>query len=175
MLNSLAAMALAILASRSNPQAAQAVLVGSQAALIQSQLNFTRDHEKEADRIGLNILVSAGLDPQGMTEFFERLQKASRFHENGAPSYLRTHPITHERIADIENRTQAMSYRQVPDSLDFQLVRAKLRALTEKPLDAVNSSTRPCERNVIAKRRWNAMASSTHCCARETTYGLTGN
>ena len=137
MLKSLAAMALAILASRSNPQAAQAVLVGSQAALIQSQLNFTRDHEKEADRIGLNILVSAGLDPQGMTEFFERLQKASRFHENGAPSYLRTHPITHERIADIENRTQAMSYRQVPDSLDFQLVRAKLRALTEKPLDAV--------------------------------------
>jgi predicted Zn-dependent protease len=137
MLKSLAAMALAVLASRANPQAAQAVLVGSQAALIQSQLNFTRDHEKEADRIGLNILASAGLDPHGMTEFFERLQKASRFHENGAPSYLRTHPITYERIADIENRTQAMSYRQVPDSLDFQLVRAKLRALTEKPLDAV--------------------------------------
>jgi predicted Zn-dependent protease len=137
MLKSLAAVALAVLASRSNPQAAQAVLVGSQAAQIQSQLNFTRDHEKEADRIGLNILVSAGLDPNGMTEFFERLQKASRFYENGAPSYLRTHPITYERIADIENRTQSMSYRQVPDSLDFQLVRAKLRALTEKPLDAI--------------------------------------
>jgi predicted Zn-dependent protease len=137
MLTSLAAVALALLAARSNPQAAQAVLVGSQAALIQSQLNFTRDHEKEADRIGLSILVSSGLDPHGMTEFFERLQKASRFHENGAPSYLRTHPITHERIADIENRTQSMPYRQVADSLDFQLVRAKLRALTEKPHEAV--------------------------------------
>lgn len=137
MLTSLAAAAVAILASRTNPQAGQAVLVASQARQIQSQLDFTRDHEKEADRIGLNILINAGFDPRGMSEFFERLQKAGRFHENGAPSYLRTHPITHERIADIENRTQDMSYRQVPSSIDFQLVRAKLRASLEKPGDAV--------------------------------------
>ena len=137
MLTSLAAVALAILASRTNPQAGQAILVASQARQIQSQLDFTRDHEKEADRIGLNILISAGLDPRGMSEFFEHLQKASRFHENGAPSYLRTHPITYERIADIENRTHDMPYRQVPDSLDFQLVRAKLRASIEKPADAI--------------------------------------
>lgn len=137
MLTSLAAMAVAILASRSNPQAGQAVLVASQARQIQKQLDFTRDHEKEADRIGLNILVSAGLDPRGMSDFFERMQRATRFHENGAPSYLRTHPVTYERIADIESRTQSMSYRQVADSLDFQLVRAKLRASIEKPLDAV--------------------------------------
>jgi predicted Zn-dependent protease len=137
MLTSLAAMAVAILASRSNPQAGQAVLVASQASQIQKQLDFTREHEKEADRIGLNILVSAGLDPRGMSDFFERMQQATRFHENGAPSYLRTHPVTYERIADIESRTQSMSYRQIPDSLDFQLVRAKLRASMEKPLDAV--------------------------------------
>ncbi|KIO49396.1 M48 family metalloprotease [Nitrosospira sp. NpAV] len=136
-LTSLAAMALAVLASRTNPQAAQAVLIGSQAHQIQSQLNFTRDHEKEADRIGLNILISAGLDPRGMSEFFERLQKAGRFRENGAPSYLRTHPITYERIADIDNRTHSLPYRQVPDSLDFLLVRAKLRATMDTPGDAV--------------------------------------
>ncbi|MCX7185507.1 MAG: M48 family metalloprotease [Nitrosospira sp.] len=138
MLTTLASLAVAILVSRSNPQAGQAAAVASQALAIQSRLDFTRDHEKEADRIGLNILVDAGLDPNGMTEFFERLQKAGRFHENGAPSYLRTHPITYERIADIQNRTQSMSYRQVPDSLDFQLVRAKLRALQGKPKDAVS-------------------------------------
>lgn len=137
MLTTLAALAVAILASRSNPQAGAAAMAASQALAIQSQLDFTRDHEKEADRIGLNILASAGLDPNGMAEFFERLQKAGRFQENGAPSYLRTHPITYERIADIQNRTQNMSYRQVPDSLDFQLVRAKLRALQGKPKDAV--------------------------------------
>ncbi|MEO7560019.1 MAG: M48 family metalloprotease [Nitrosospira sp.] len=137
MLTSLAAVALAVLASRTNPQAAAAVLVGSQARQIQSQLDFTRDHEKEADRIGLNILIGAGLDPRGMSEFFERLQKAGRFRENGAPSYLRTHPITYERIADIDNRTHSLPYRQVPDSLDFLLVRAKLRASLDNPGDAV--------------------------------------
>lgn len=137
MWTSLAAMALAILASRANPQAGQAILVVSQARQIQSQLDFTRDHEKEADRIGLSILVNAGFDPHGMPDFFERMQRATRFLENGAPSYLRTHPITYERIADAENRIQDVPYRQVPDSLDFQLVRAKLRASLDKPHDAV--------------------------------------
>lgn len=136
-LTTLAAVALAVLASRTNQQAAQAVLIGSQARQIQSQLDFTRDHEKEADRIGLNILISAGLDPRGMSEFFERLQTAGRFRENGAPSYLRTHPITYERIADIDNRTHSLPYRQVADSLDFQLVRAKLRAAMGTPGEAV--------------------------------------
>ncbi|SFK84825.1 Putative Zn-dependent protease, contains TPR repeats [Nitrosomonas aestuarii] len=138
MITSLAALAVAILASRSNPQVGQAVITATQASAIQSQLNFTRKHEKEADRVGLNILVDAGFDPQGMSAFFERLQKASRFYENGAPSYLRTHPLTFERIADIQNRTHEMAYRQVPDSTDFLLVRAKLRALQGKSSDAVS-------------------------------------
>ncbi|WP_028460800.1 M48 family metalloprotease [Nitrosomonas cryotolerans] len=137
MLTSLAALAVAIIAARSNPQAGHAVLATTQASAIQSQLDFTRKHEKEADRIGLNILVDAGFDPQGMPAFFERLQKAGRFHENGAPSYLRTHPLTFERIADIQNRTRELTYRQVPDSTDFQLIRAKLRAFQGNPKDAV--------------------------------------
>ncbi|SER22229.1 Putative Zn-dependent protease, contains TPR repeats [Nitrosomonas sp. Nm51] len=138
MITSIAALAVAILASRSNPQAGQAIIAASQAGAIQSQLNFTRRHEKEADRVGLNILLDAGFDPQGMSAFFERLQKASRFYENGAPSYLRTHPLTYERIADIQNRTHEMGYRQVADSMDFLLVRAKLRALQGKSRDAVS-------------------------------------
>ena len=134
---SIASLAVAILAARSSAQASQAILVASQASIIQSKLDFTRKHEKEADRIGLNILLDAGFDPQGMPTFFERLQKAGRFHETGAPSYLRTHPLTFERIADIQNRTREMPYRQVPDSIDFLLVRAKLRALQGKSYDAV--------------------------------------
>lgn len=134
---SIASLAVAILAARSSAQASQAILVASQASIIQSKLDFTRKHEKEADRIGLNILLDAGFDPQGMPAFFERLQKAGRFHETGAPSYLRTHPLTFERIADIQNRTREMPYRQVPDSIDFLLIRAKLRALQGKSYDAV--------------------------------------
>jgi beta-barrel assembly-enhancing protease len=129
MITSLAALAIAIIAARSNPQAGQAIMIGTQASAIQSQLDFTRKHEKEADRIGLGILVDAGFDPQGMSDFFGRLQMAGRFYENGAPSYLRTHPLTYERIADIQNRTREIAYRQIPDSIEFQLVRAKLRAL----------------------------------------------
>ncbi|SFJ00947.1 M48 family metalloprotease [Nitrosomonas sp. Nm34] len=137
LITTLAALALAILASRSNPQAGQAILATAQAGAIQSQLNFTRNHEKEADRIGFNILHKAGFDPHGMSAFFERLQNAGRYYENGAPSYLRTHPLTHERIADIENRTREFSYRQVPDSLDFHLVRAKLKAILGNSTDTV--------------------------------------
>lgn len=137
LIKSIATLAVAIIAARSNPQASQAILVASQASAIQSKLDFTRKHEQEADRIGLSILLDAGFEPQGMSTFFERLQKAGRFHENGAPSYLRTHPITYERIADIQNRIREMPYRQVPDSIDFLLVRAKLRAMQGKPQDAV--------------------------------------
>ncbi len=137
MIGSIAALALAILASRASSHAGQALIVATQAGVIQSQLNFTRKHEKEADRVGFNILVDAGLDPQGMSTFFERLQQASRLYESDAPSYLRTHPLTYERIADIQNRTHEMGYRQVSDSTDFLLVRAKLRALQGKSSDAV--------------------------------------
>jgi beta-barrel assembly-enhancing protease len=138
MLFSIASLALAILAARSNPQAAQAVLTATQAGLIQSKLNFTRENEKEADRVGLQIMLSAGFDPHGMSSFFGRLQAAGRFQETGAPSYLRTHPLTYERIADIQSRTQNIGYKQVPDSLDFHLVRAKLRAAQGTIQEAIN-------------------------------------
>jgi len=134
---SLAAIAAALLLARANTQAAEAAIAFGQAGVIQSQLNFTRDNEREADRVGLQILDQAGFDPRGMASFFERLQRATRVYESGAPSYLRTHPLTFERIADMQNRTETLGYRQVPDSLEFQLIRAKLRAQLDAPRDAV--------------------------------------
>jgi len=136
-LMSIAALAVAILAARSNSQAAEAAMAFGQAGAIQSQLNFTRDNEREADRVGLQLLDGAGFDPRGMAVFFERMQRATRIYEGGAPAYLRTHPLTYERIADIQSRTEGLSYKQVPDSLDFQLIRAKLRSETDTPRDAV--------------------------------------
>jgi predicted Zn-dependent protease len=125
---SLAALAAAILLSRVSSQAAEAAAAFGQAGAVQSQLNFSRDAEREADRVGLQILQQAGFDPRAMAVFFERLQRATRVYESSAPSYLRTHPLTYERIADMQNRTESLPYRQVPDSLEFQLIRAKLRA-----------------------------------------------
>ncbi len=137
MVTSLAALAVAILAARSNPQAANAAMATAQASSMQTELDFTREHEREADRIGLQTTADAGFDPRAAALFFERLQKVNRLYENNAPEYLRTHPVTSERIADIQNRIESLPYRQVPDSLEFQLVRAKLRAGEGTPQQAV--------------------------------------
>ena len=106
LVTTLASLAAAILLSRVSSDAAQAAIAFGQAGAIQAQLNFTRDHEREADRVGLQLLEQAGFDPRGMATFFERLQRATRVYETAAPSYLRTHPLTYERIADIQNRIQ---------------------------------------------------------------------
>ena len=134
---SLAGIVLGILSARSNSQVGQAALIASQAGAIQAQLNYTRDYEREADRVGFDRLQEAGFDAGGMVSFFERLQKANRIYENNAPAYLQTHPLTGERIADIQNRAQSVAYRQHVDSPDFQLVRAKIRAEQGTPREAV--------------------------------------
>jgi predicted Zn-dependent protease len=136
-LASLVALAIAILAARSNPDAAQAAIVGAQAISIQNQLDFTREHEREADRVGLQTLSSAGFSAQGMGTFFERLQAQGRLYENNAPAYLRTHPLTFERIADIQNRLASLPYRQFADSLEFALVRARVQAAMGEAKDAM--------------------------------------
>ena len=116
---------------------AQAAIVTAQAMSIQNQLDFTREHEREADRVGLQTLSAAGFSPQGMGTFFERLQAQGRLYENNAPAYLRTHPLTYERIADIQNRLAALPYRQYSDSQEFLLVRARVQAAAGEGRDAV--------------------------------------
>jgi beta-barrel assembly-enhancing protease len=155
---SLAALAIAVLAARSNSDISSAAATVGQAGAIQNLLNFSRDHEREADRVGLQILEGAGYDPRAMAVFFERLQRATRIYEvGGAPSYLRTHPLTHERIADIQNRLERLPYRQVPDSIDFQLVRAKLRADLDSPAEARNFFEQS-----LAERRFLSEAASRY-------------
>ncbi|OGS98634.1 MAG: peptidase M48 [Gallionellales bacterium RBG_16_56_9] len=136
-LASMASIAIAILAARSNSQASQAAITSMQARAIQKQLDFTRTHEQEADRIGLEILQKSNFNTHAMPEFLDRLQKATRLLEGSMPGYLRTHPITSERIADIENRVHKQPYRLIPDSLNFQLVRTKLIAAQKTAPDAI--------------------------------------
>lgn len=134
---SMVAMGLALLAARSNGQVAGAAAVTSQAGAISAQLAFSRDFERESDRVGFDLLSRAGFDPRGMSAFFERLQKSVRLYENNATAYLRTHPLSGERVTDMQNRELRAAYRQVPDSLDFHLVRARLRAQLGVPAEAV--------------------------------------
>jgi predicted Zn-dependent protease len=141
MLMSLAALAMALLAARaggsSSGDAAQAAIATSQALMIQNQINFTREFEYEADRIGFQVLAAAGFDVRAPATFMERMQRNSRFVEGTTPSYLRTHPVTYERVAEASARAEGASYRLIADSLDFHLVRALLRSYQGEAREAV--------------------------------------
>ncbi|WP_246098989.1 M48 family metalloprotease [Tepidimonas thermarum] len=102
----LAAMVLGALAASAarNADIASAAIAGGQAVALQSQLNFSRDMEREADRIGLSVLTAAGFDGQGFVGMFERLQQAARLNDDGGYPYLRSHPLDTERIADMRAR-----------------------------------------------------------------------
>ena len=130
----LAGALLAVLASKAgggSSDAPAALLLGMEGLAIQRQLNFSRDAEREADRVGLQVLQQTNFDTSGMVAFFGRLQTASRTYNDVAPSFLRSHPLTSERIADIQARIGSQRYKQRIDSLDFQLVRARMRVLQD--------------------------------------------
>ncbi|WP_363318588.1 M48 family metalloprotease [Hydrogenophaga sp.] len=98
------AMILGALAAGSNTQVASAAIAGSTAVAAQSQLNFSRDMEREADRVGFGVLSGAGFDGQGFVTMFDKLQQAARLNDDGAFPYLRSHPLSGERIADMRAR-----------------------------------------------------------------------
>jgi beta-barrel assembly-enhancing protease len=124
-LPTMAAMLAAVLLAGHGGGAAVAL---TSATLAQKGINFTRANEEEADRIGIHLLAGSGFDPRAMPAFFERMQQLNRVNETNLPPFLLDHPVTTARIADARNRAEQYPYRQVPDSLSFQLVRAKLRA-----------------------------------------------
>jgi predicted Zn-dependent protease len=141
LLYSLAALAVGIAAASSKSaaagQAANAAIATSQAIAMQTQINYTRQNEYEADRIGFQRLALAGFDTTAMATMFQRLLRQGRFSDGTAPSYLRDHPVTTERIAEAEARAAQESYRQVPDSLDFQMVHSLVRSYQGTPREAV--------------------------------------
>jgi len=125
-------IAAAFLGAQVNANLGAVAIAGVQAAAVQRQINFTRQNEEEADRIGIAALAEAGFDPFAMPGFFERLSKASRTYENNAPEFLRTHPVTTNRIADALARAERYGHKQRPDDLRFHLARARLRELDYK-------------------------------------------
>ncbi|MEC5386315.1 M48 family metalloprotease [Uliginosibacterium sp. H3] len=158
----LASLLLAILAGSrggsSGGALAEAALVGGQAAAMQRQLTFSQSFEREADRVGLQTMQATGFDPQGMVSFFERLGKASG-PERADTAFLRTHPLSRERMADMQGRVKEGPPRVVADSNDFVLFRAKLDAEAGLPRDALNRvKSRTAMRRQDQAARWYAIA-----------------
>jgi predicted Zn-dependent protease len=115
-----------------NPDAGLAAMSAVQGANIQHQLNFTRANEKEADRIGIQTLARSGIDPYGMPSFFERLQQSTRLYGNNFPEFLSTHPVTTDRIAESMSRAESIGHGKESDTLEFRLIRARLRVLESR-------------------------------------------
>lgn len=128
----------AIIAAAYDTNLGQAALYGTLAAGQQSQLNFTRANEQEADRTGIQTLAGAGFDPRAMAAFFDKLQRQSYGADSGVTDYLRTHPVTTSRISDTAARADQMQGEFRRNSLEFRLMQARLRALTSPPGEALD-------------------------------------
>jgi beta-barrel assembly-enhancing protease len=119
-----------------NPGAAVLAMQGSQGLATQNMLSNSRDFEREADRVGQHIMYNAGFDPHAMPEFFKRLKDTTKFNDNEAFEFLRTHPVTSQRISEAETRANHLHTKMRPDSHSFLLSKEKCRV---RQLGIVNS------------------------------------
>ena len=135
------AMILGALAASKSVDAGNALIVGGQAVAAQNQLNFSRDMEREADRVGYGVMTEAGFEAQGFVSMFDKLQQASRLNDNGAYPYLRSHPLTTERIADMQARQALAAAGPVKAELTLEhaLVAARARVLSNTDVDALRA------------------------------------
>jgi predicted Zn-dependent protease len=159
----LAGVILGVLAARKNADAANAILTGSQAASVQSQLNFSRDMEREADRIGYQVLQDAKFNVQGFVGMFDKLSAANRINDNGSFPYLRTHPLTSERIGDMQSRMQMDAPQRIPatqaQALEHALIATRARLLSDPSVDVLRNELRQAS-SVLAAVDVNKEAAS---------------
>ncbi len=120
-----------VLAANSNSDAGMAAIMGTQAAAQQASLAFSRQNEQEADRIGLQTMVAAGLDPHAAADMFEEMVRANRLNRR-PPEYLLTHPVSETRVADARNRAQQYPRKPAIDDLEYQLMRSRVRVAAEE-------------------------------------------
>lgn len=133
----LAAMLAGLLIAASGQAGGEAAIALATAGMAQAQINFTRSFEQEADRIGMAFLNGAGFDARAMPAFFERMETASRLYETNLPEFLRTHPVTGQRIAESLDHAENFARRTNPDMTHFAHMQARMRVLTSTPDDAL--------------------------------------
>ena len=147
--------AILIAANTGESDVAMATAISAQALQLQRQINYTRAHEYEADRVGIRMMTEAGFDPEGMATFFEKLQRRNQYSPGqGVPEYLRTHPLTTARITEARNRAQEVRESGHESSRRFYLMRERINALysTASNREAVplNPARSPADLSFIA-------------------------
>lgn len=159
-----AAVLAAVLAgSVANPDLIIAGIGAGQAINQQRQVNFTRAHEQEADRIGIQTMAAAGFNPNGMAGFFGRLEQQTRLYGSQVPELLLTHPLNTSRMSEARARAEAMPKSTYKDSPEFAIMQARTRVFAaDLPSDAVDyfSGQLAANRNTAANYYGYAMALS---------------
>jgi beta-barrel assembly-enhancing protease len=144
---SLASLLVGVLAASrggtSGVDAANAAIVGGQALAAQGQLNFSRDMEREADRVGFALMAGSGFAPGGMAAMFEKMDQSSRLNDSGGFPYLRSHPLTSERIGEARARLGTAAPVPPVSGLEHAAAQARSRVLMDSRFDAL--------------RRWQAL------------------
>ena len=159
----LAALVLGMLAaSRSrSPDAMSAVVAGTQAGAIQGQLNFSRDVEREADRVGFQVMTAAGFAPGGMAAMFEKMDVSSRLNDFGGFPYLRSHPLTIERIGEARARAGIVAAPAQASVLEHTVAQARARVLMDTRVDALRRwQARDADRDGSAADKLRALTES---------------
>jgi predicted Zn-dependent protease len=110
--------------------ATMGAITAAQSLAVQSQISFTREHEYEADRVGIGILAAAGFDPTAMASFFETMGRRTQLAPDRVPELLRTHPVTSARIAESRGRASQYAPVEASDGLSYSLTRERVRVLT---------------------------------------------
>lgn len=128
-----------LLGASGAPEAGMAAVTGLQALGAQAQINFTRSNEKEADRMGLQYLYKANYNPYGMPDFFQKLHKKNRYTGKNYPEFLRTHPVTTDRISEATSRANLLIKGSpdkkalfIKDDKNYRFMKGKLIVLTAK-------------------------------------------
>lgn len=129
-----AAVLAGLLIGTQNPQAGMAAATTGMASGVDSQLRYSRDHEREADRAGVRIMANARLDTVGMPNFFEVLRDDSRYRSQ-PPAFLSTHPLTEARIADTRERAERLRPDDPFESPGYAYIRARMQVLEADDLD----------------------------------------
>lgn len=131
-LSAMAAIFAGILLGQGNPKVGEAVIASTIAGSTQQQLSFSRIHEQEADRVGIEMLASAGYDANNMADFFEVLEQKNRYATNNVPEFILTHPVTASRIAGARDRAAQFQgvQRELSAGTYYELIRARVKALT---------------------------------------------
>ena len=130
--NTAALLASVVLMTTVGGDVGLAALNTTQGVSLSKQLSHSRAREAEADRVGIDTLIEADMDPRAMAYMFERLESASRYSSDEMPEFLRSHPVTRSRIADSYNQTTTLEKKNFPLNIDFQLMKARVKAISAK-------------------------------------------